>query len=378
VKTIQKKLKTSDNREQALAEIQKLSPQLVLAFGSVNHFGPGGHATGLHDLFPEACVIGCSTAGEIANDGVYDDSFVVTAAHFSSSKMKTALSPIKDMAGTLDAGVSIGRQLNAPDLKAIFVLGRGLDINGSALIQGIRDQVGPQIIITGGLAGDAGQFKKTFTVLNQDVAHDRVVAFGIYGKSLEITFGSRGGWDAFGPIRTVTRSKANVLFELDGKPALDIYKQYLGDKIKELPASGLLFPFQLLKDNQDSLGLVRTILSVDEKEKSLTLAGDIPQNGLVRLMHTTNEGLVAGAKSAAELASPSNTSDSLGILISCVGRKIVMGVDVEDELEAVREVFKGTVLTGFYSYGEICPQDKFSPCSLHNQTMTITCIREAA
>ncbi|MDP1153786.1 FIST C-terminal domain-containing protein, partial [Klebsiella pneumoniae] len=82
-----------------------------------------------------------------------------------------------------------------------------------------------------------------------------------------------------------TRSSHNVLYELDGEPALDIYKRYLGDHARELPGSGLLFPFAMLGDDDSESGLVRTILGVDEAQGSVTLAGDIDPQGYLRLMH---------------------------------------------------------------------------------------------
>jgi hypothetical protein len=72
-----------------------------------------------------------------------------------------------------------------------------------------------------------------------------------------------------------------------------------------------------------------------------------------------------------------NADDSLAILVSCVGRKLVMGGRVDDEVEAVADVLGSqALLTGFYSYGEISPFTPGSACQLHNQTMTITCIGE--
>ena len=378
MKSVQVTLKAKSDISLEMQKLTAIDPQLVLAFGTHEAFVPGGQAQMIAQSFPNAIVIGCSTAGEIANNGVHDNTLIVTANHFANPVFRSVSADITTMEETADAGRRFASQLERKDLKAIFILGRGLDINGSALIDGIRETVGNDVILTGGLAGDAGRFKQTFTLLNGEVADNKIVGFGIYGDTIEVTYGSLGGWDSFGPIRRVTKSKANVLFELDGKPALEIYKKYLGDKAKDLPASGLLFPFALLKNNQDNSGIIRTILAVSEEDQSVTFAGDIPINGLVRLMHTTNDGLVGGAKGAAELAVKENGQDQkgLGILVSCVGRKLVLGGDVDEELDAVRDAFGEATMTGFYSYGEICPMEGFSECKLHNQTMTVTYLAE--
>jgi len=279
-----------------------------------------------------------------------------------------------------EAGSRLGKKFDKNGLKAVFLLGRELDINGSGVIDGLRKEVGDKVIITGGLAGDSGRFAKTFTLINGKVADNQVVAVGMYGEALQISFGSMGGWEAFGQVRRVTKSVNNVLFELDGEPALAVYKKYLGDKAKDLPGSALLFPLQLMNEKQEGSGLVRTILAVDEKTQSMTFAGDIPTNGQVRMMKATNDNLKSGAIGAAKLAQGQASAfnpDGMGILISCVGRKLVMGADIEDETDAVRDIFgKSINLTGFYSYGEICPMDGFQACKLHNQTMTITYLAE--
>lgn len=216
--------------------------------------------------------------------------------------------------------------------------------------------------------------------MKNGVLSDRnVVGVGFYGEKIHIGHGSFGGWQPFGATRRVTRSTANVLYELDGAPALDIYKRYLGEYAKELPASGLLFPFAMLGEDHSESGLIRTILGVNEQDGSLTLAGDIVQDGYLRLMTASTDALVDGAESAAEAAQRIFTKGKpcLALLVSCVGRKLVMGGRVDEEVEAVGDVFgQHATLTGFYSNGEISPYVKSSVCQLHNQTMTITRISD--
>ena len=201
------------------------------------------------------------------------------------------------------------------------------------------------------------------------------------GEQLVFAHGSFGGWSPFGPARKVTRCANNVLFELDGESALEVYKRYLGEHAKGLPASGLLFPFAMLGKDHSEVGLIRTILGVDEANGSLTLAGDIDPEGYLRLMHASTDALVEGAEAAAEAAQAmrGNAGEGLALLVSCVGRKLVMGGRVDEEVEAVGDVFgQGATLAGFYSYGEISPFSPSVDCKLHNQTMTITYLSETA
>ena len=363
----------------ALATLNALAPQLVLVFASINHFRDPELSATLHSAFPEAVCVGCSTAGEIGQEGVSDDSAVITAIHFDHPDFRLASAPIAHMADSAATGAALAQQLLADDLHDVLVLGQGVDINGSALIDGFLSVLDGKVRLSGGLAGDKGAFQQTFVLTPAGVADRQVVAIGFYGPHLQLSHGSFGGWQPFGPARRVTRAVGNVLFALDGEPALDIYKRYLGDYAKDLPASGLLFPFEMLGEDHSAVGLIRTILGVNETDGSLVLAGDIIENGFLRLMHASTDALVDGAEAAAQAAAKNQAlgRPSLTLLVSCIGRKLVMGGRVDEEVEAVADVFGGhSVLTGFYSNGEISPFFDTPECKLHNQTMTITSIIE--
>jgi hypothetical protein len=280
---------------------------------------------------------------------------------------------------SFQAGVKLAESLNKDELVHVFVLSDGLGVNGSDLAKGLQDTLPKNVSVTGGLAGDGSNFKETLVFSNGSRPEkDLVAALGFSGKRLRVGYGSAGGWDSFGPERLITRSKGNVLYQLDGRSALDLIKNYLGEHAKGLPAAGLLFPLSIRMGSGET-ELVRTILSVNEEEQSLTYAGDIPQGKYGRLMKANFDRLIDGAVNAAKMCRPESggSSPDLAILISCVGRKLVLKQRIEEEVEGVREVLgEKTCLTGFYSYGEICPSRAGGKCDLHNQTMTVTTFSE--
>ena len=377
MKVIQNLLREPPDVAAALACMQGLSPQLLLVFGSDTWLG--AVAGPLAAQFPAATRLGCTTAGEISAQGVSAGTCVITAVQFDSTRVQAVSTPLLAMQDSRAAGRALAGQLPRQGLRAMLVLGQGVNINGSALIAGLTDALGADVLVTGGLAGDDAAFKQTFVLTDAGVASDQLAGVGFYGEQLQVSHGSYGGWEPFGPARKVTRCDHNVLYELDGEPALDVYKRYLGDHAKGLPASGLLFPFAMLSSDHAEIGLLRTILAVDEAQGSLTLAGDIDTDGFLRLMHASTQSLIDGAQTAAEAASGAGAQagQSLAVLVSCVGRKLVMGGRVDEEVEAVADVLgRGAVLTGFYSYGEISPFSDELLCRLHNQTMTITCLTE--
>jgi hypothetical protein len=350
---------------------------VVFVFGARPLIQAGQLVDELRGHFKGAAILGCSTSGEILGDMVVDDSVIATAVDFEHTRLRTASVTIAAKS-SYEVGEELARQLNDPSLRHVFVLSDGLHVNGSDLARGLASGVAEGVSITGGLSGDSANFAETWVVADDGAGPQRVAAVGLYGDRLQIGYGSVGGWEPFGPVRTITRAEGNVLYELDGRSALDLYKTYLGDHAAQLPGSALLFPI-VVTEAQGGQGVVRTVLSVDEQAKSMTFAGDIPQGGTAQLMKTNVDDLVDGATAAAEesLSGLGDTRPDLALLVSCVGRKLVMKQRIEEEVEAIRDVFgEDTKIAGFYSYGELCPFSQGEECRLHNQTMTITAFAE--
>lgn len=354
------------------------SAQLVLVFGARAALQHDGVLDGIRKAYPAACVTGCSTAGEICGLDVFDDTVVVTAAAFEHTPISTAAADLSESASIEATGALLGERLAADDLRHVLLLSDGLHVNGSELVRGLTGRLPEGVTVTGGLAGDGSAFGQTVVIVD-GVARDRVVVgIGLHGDRIRTGAGSVGGWDPFGPERVVTRSRGSVLHELDGQSALGLYRRYLGDHAPELPASGLLFPLSVRSD-RDRQGVVRTILAVSDADDTMTFAGDIPEGSYARLMRANFDRLIDGAGRAAAIsaAAMAGGPPELALLISCVGRKMVLRQRVEEEVEGVRDIVgPGAVLAGFYSYGEISPFTPSAACELHNQTMTVTTLRE--
>lgn len=351
---------------------------LVLVFGSTARFEEGAALADLRRRHPRAHLLGCSTAGEICGVRVLDNALVATAVHLERTRVRTACVEVAAAEDSRAAGRRLAAELAADDLCHVFVLSDGLDVNGSALVAGLTEGLPAGVNVTGGLSGDGERFQKTLVLHNGAPKRMQIAALGFYGAALRVGFGSLGGWDPFGPDRVITRAAGNLLYELDGKSALALYRKYLGDYAADLPASGLLFPL-LVRSSDDDPGVVRTILGIDEREQSMTFAGDVPQGARARLMKANFDRLIDGATGAARTTYEAldRRSPDLAVLISCVGRKLVLRQRTEEEVEAVREVLgPRAVLAGFYSYGEISPLAPGARCELHNQTMTITTFSE--
>ncbi|GAB3272020.1 FIST N-terminal domain-containing protein [Larkinella harenae] len=351
--------------------------QLVLAFGERFLLEKLNLYDDLKARFPAADIVINSTSGEIYLDSVHDNSVIVTAIEFEKTRIQAVQIDITKHSESYWAGEQIAQALDQPDLAALFLISDGSWVNGSDLTKALNLHLKRHIPISGGLAGDAARFERTLVGLNQNPAAGKIVGIGFYGNQLKIGHGSVGGWDVFGPEREVTKATYNVLYQIDGKQALDLYKEYLGKYAENLPGAALLFPLSM-RATADAEPLVRTILAIDEEAKSMTFAGDMPEKSLIRFMTANFDRLVDASASAAHTSLQQlNFAPELAILISCVGRKLVLGQRTEEEVEAAREVFGAdAVMTGFYSYGEISPFQSNARCELHNQTMTVTVFSE--
>jgi hypothetical protein len=358
---------------------------LVLFFGARQALACGVRYRELRTMFPQAHILGCSTGGQIVNDDVTDDEIAVAALRFDATRLRLASEAAPAPDRSRSCGEAIGRALAADDLAGIFVLSDGLNVNGSELVAGMTSAVDRRVAVTGGLAGDGARFQETLVGADCEPRKQTVAAVGFYGPAVRIGHGSAGGWDEFGPRRRITRSRGNVLFELDGEPALDLYERYLGeDDVKGLPGTALLFPLRIRNPERPDHDIVRTILAVDQKARSMTFAGDVPEGWVAQLMRGNFDRLAAGSAKAARQAATSNnpetrSGDKLAVLVSCIGRRLLMGQHTIDEVEAASaELGSGVSRLGFYSYGEISPHSSSGACELHNQTMTVTTISEVA
>lgn len=364
-------------RDPALA-----NAQIVLVFGSYKRIAESKLPTFLKARYPQAEIIGCSTSGEISSDGVFDDSIQITAVHFEKTTQKVVREKINNMQESHDLAKKLANQLQAIDLKAVLVISDGLNVNGSELLTGFQSVLG-DIPIIGGLAGDGGAFVKTIQLYNQEVSDSLIIAVGFYGDACIVSSGALGGWKPYGPPRKITKSVKNVVYEMDDKPALPLYRMYIGEAFSRgLPSTGLKFPFAVIEDENRNVDKIRTLLAINAKDNSLTFAGNIDEGETVRLCQSNHDRLVDGAAQAAKmvmdnLKQEDQALNSLAICVSCVGRKAVMGEQVSDEIQAVKNTLSAnTHITGFYSYGELAPRPQTNDSVLHNQTMTIGYLSE--
>ncbi len=370
--------KYKDQDWQSLTQYQELKNPLVMVFGNRFELEAPKIHKGIKSIFPNGEIVYGSTSGNITTHAIDDECITLTAIEFEKSTFEIRTINLNETElNSYNAGVELVNRLPKENLKFIFIISEGSFVNGSDLTKGMNFAVDNNVLITGGLCGDDNRFERTLASYNENPKDGEIVAIGFYGDTLDVSSSIEAGWKPFGPERIVTKSKGNILYELDSKPALDLYKKYLGEKSKELPAAALYYPLGV-KIEEDDQSYVRTILNINEEYNAMIFAGDVPLNSKVQLMMSSVDSLIRASSQAANIALESKINKTqLALIVSCIGRKLLLDQRIIEELEEVKEVIGNDVfVSGFHSYGEIAPFNDENMCQLHNQTFVLTLISE--
>ena len=353
------------------------SPQtLILVFGAAELGERDELFSRLAVEYPESHLIGCSTAGEIDQEQIWDESLTVAIVQFERTRVQRAHAMIERAKDSYTAGRELAAQLREDDLRAVFVLSCGTDVNGSELVRGLNARLPSHVSVTGGLAGDGNRFGETWVLSNGRTSPGVAVAIGLYGDAVRVSCGSQGGWDAAGFECVVTSARGNLVYELDGKPALERYKEALGARAADLPAAALEFPLEMKGD--DGNPVIRTVLGIDEAQQALVLGGEMATGAVISVMQASSDRLIFGAHVAGGAAIGEHQGPTLALTVSDVGRRIVLGERAHEEVRAtLQRLPRGTQQIGFYSYGEVAPAQTRRHANLHNSTMTLTVLSEA-
>lgn len=358
------------------------SPQtLVLVFSEPDNTHYQQALLDLQKKYPRSILAGCSTLAGVFNHTVQEQALVVGIIRFHSSHLAIAFAELNGLQDSWEAGRQIASKLDKPGLQGILLLSDGLNTQGCDLISGMASVINQQqVTIAGGLASDKFQLKTTWILCNGQPASHMACGIGFYGDKLVFATHAQDGFKPFGPERVITRAAGQTLYEIDEQPALQLYKEYLGEEhSRQLPAACLRFPLAIWEHDRQRY-VVRTPIAVDEDTHSLTFVADVPVGYQAQLMYGSFDNLVEGAEMVARNLASTLPPDTpvLALAISCTGRKIVLADDTPEELEAtLGGLPPGSQQFGFYSYGEIAPTAQGTGgCSLHNETMTLTVLYE--
>jgi hypothetical protein len=356
--------------------------QLVIYFldAQANAKVPIAH---MRQKYPNARFVGCSAKGAIFQGDVYRDNLVCSGLAFDSTRTRLCAQEI-NAGDPADVGEELAERLNAPDLLGVLLFIPPYLHHVPALIAAMQAVIGAHIPISGGVAGATlGRHTDAFVGMDDWQSQNHVVAVGFYGRNMQITVGTNSGMRPFGPERTITSVDGPYVLSLDGRPALALYQKYLGEDAVDLPKSASFFPLGvwLSQASTDEM-VIRSVLGVDVARQALLFDDNLTTGMKARLLRGSAAQLVDGAVMAAEDAicqqqGQNKMPQGFALVISCIGRRVMMGERTGDEIAAVMDALGANVAVGgFYSMGEIGPLRAGAPSCFHNETMTIFLIQE--
>jgi hypothetical protein len=373
-------------KQAAQAAIAGLSakPDILWAFGAIS-YDQQRLLEGIASTAPGTPLVGCSTDGEISTAGLSVNSVVVLA--LSSDRIQFHTACVEHLShDSYAAGVALGERFQKLDCRYIQIFSDGLTGNADKIIRGIKARLGDDIKIAGGTAGDGGDFKQTFQYSRERALTDSIVAVAFEGD-FGFGTGTACGWFPVGITKRVTRAVGNVVYELDGQPALQAYEKFLGKHAALLPAVGVEYPLGMLGPygdvEDDSYFLCRATMGVDRESGAIVFAGDVPQGARVKMTIGNETDIIQAAGEGARTAMGklqhrnSQIKPKVIFLYSCMARKLVLGSRTNEEILAVQQAAGGSVpVIGFYTYGEYAPIGQHDHSYFHNETATMTVIGE--
>jgi len=356
----------------ALAK-RNFNPTLAFAFVS-----PQLPITEIHNEFKNhhIALFGETSSGEILFDKsnkstlVNSGVFVLTDINPDFFKAKMFERKGKD---SFSFGEDIGEFINnCYNNPSVIIGGSGLDLDGQQLVEGIKEKTDENIVIFGGLAGDDGKFEQTY-VYNEFASVDSGAVVVVFdNEKIELSGVATSGWVGLGMSHIITKSEGNIVYEIDNKPALDTYLEYLNISIDDMPAIGVEYPLLIKRDN--NIDALRAVTGIDTKKRSLIFAGSVPQGSVVSFSISPGFEVIENTKTKIQQFAKQNHETDLFLLFSCVARQLSLGPMVDDEIMLVADKWKVPV-AGFFTYGEIGTNVN-STSDFYNQTFTLVSIKD--
>jgi hypothetical protein len=324
----------------------------------------------------EVSVFGCSSCGEF----LYDNHQQVISEEGLVCMMMALVPGSFDVRlfgrqghTSFELGNSIGRwATDRVEKPALLVLGSGLDTDGEQLVRGIQQITGDGVQMYGGLAGDDARFRETFVFSEEKLENNGAIAMVFDTGLYDIGGIATSGWVSIGAEKIITHSEGNVVYTIDGEPALDVYKDYLNVNDADLPEIGVEYPLLIRKPGSDDV--LRAVINVDRDKKSLIFAGTVPNGAVVTFSSSPGFEIIEFTRNKVIAFYNNNKETDALILFSCMARHNALGPTISEEIDEAWQKW-AKPLIGFFTYGEI-GNNYHGVCDFHNETFTMVSLKQ--
>lgn len=371
---------SSEAVKSALSKLSGKAPDLALVFASVYYDQQRLLETIAKSLPEKTKLIGCSDAGEITEEGPAKKSVAIMLLAAPGLTVVTAHQ--SDLAknpkqSSQAISQAIGQQLGRePKLLCLFP--DGLVTDGAAVVSGVASGLGGQPCFVGAASGDDFHFEKSYQYWQTTVLTNSIVAFALDGD-FHCGIGVRHGWKSLGRPHQVTRATGNIIYEIEGEPAITLYHEYFGkekiDMIGPLGRLAVNYPLGI-RSPAGQGWLIRDPFFV-RTDGSIRCAAAIPQDSEVYVMISGKEETMAAAKAAASeaLSNLGESKPKAIINFNCIAKNRIFGVETNEEIQAILETIGSHVpLVGCYSYGQLASlreKERLEPYFLNETTVLL-------
>ncbi len=360
-------------REQCEPALRGKTPQAALLFAGID-FEHQDLLDAINEAWPGIQLIGCTTDGELSScQGFKEDSISLLLLASDTIEFTTGLG--REVSQGAEAAcsraVAEARAKTTLEPSVCIATPESLTGAGQQIVVALAKALGDNVTLSGGAAGDQMRLVRTLQFFGREVVSDGVPILLLSGPLVH-SMGVGHGWKPVGEPGVITRSDGCVVYEIDGAPAIDFYRRFLGDQFKPKPE----FPLVIVNDDGEPEYLRETPGDIDEHTGAITYLADLPEGARVQVSITDRAAILDGCAESIRRALqgfPDTKKPEAAIIVSCAARRLLLGTKTGEEFRILKESIGDEVpFCGFYTYGEIGPQETDRTKSImHHETFTI-------
>ncbi|MFZ0491330.1 MAG: FIST N-terminal domain-containing protein [Salegentibacter sp.] len=305
-------------------------------------------------------VLGATSCGEFINEQQTDGEIAMLLMEISKDLYSLEFEKIEDDQMELATQSLANKALQKFKNPALILCSTAINrktefFDGHKMVSTLKKSLGPEKVYYGGMAGDDWSMNGTFVFANENETDSGIAAIVLDGDKIQLNGMAINGYKPMGISRTVTRSKGNLLYEIDGKPAVEMYLKYLGkndqqDDLDVFKDVSVEYPFIVERDQNETV-LVST-RDINEEENALVTDMDMPEGTNFWFAQPPGFDIVEEILEKAAMIKESQKTKADALLVfSCAGRPPLLGPMVTEENEGLARIWNAP-MAGFFTYGE--------------------------
>ncbi|MBW4515503.1 MAG: FIST C-terminal domain-containing protein [Timaviella obliquedivisa GSE-PSE-MK23-08B] len=366
--------------EQIHSTLAGMNPQAGILFAAIDF----DHTLILNRVvqaFPEIELIGGTTDGELSSVlGFEQDSLTLMVFCSDNITISAGIGRgvSKDPIAASEAAVQQAIAAHQEELQFCIALPESLTTSGVLMLDSLKQALGEQVPIFGGLTADQWRSQQTYQFFKTEVCSDAVTVL-LFSGAILFSHGIASGWHPIGNSGRVTKAENNVVYEIDDQPALAFYHRYLG----ALPPSSE-YPLALFDADSDRHYMRAPTGIYDPSIGSITFFGDVPVQSTVQITEATHDEILSASQQSTmqALENYPGQAPAAALFFSCASRRQILGSRTKEEYEQAQSCLTQSLpqllpSCGFYTNGEIAPLQQKGAAHYHNETFITLLLGEA-